>query len=99
VRTIKAITGEDIKLVDNYWPMPRDYDKHVPVADEVITGTIDSHGTYDSQRTAYSPHGTADVIPGSAVTRVRNAKTAIQLNAFETFQDHMEERAHLLAMG
>jgi hypothetical protein len=99
VRVIKAITGEDIKLVDNYWPMPRDYAKHVPIADEVITGTIDPHGTYDSQRSTYHPHGTADVVPGSAITRVPNAKTAIKLNAFETFQDHMEERAHLLAMG
>ena len=99
VATIKRIGGGDVKLVDNYWPMPRDYDKHVPVADEVITGTVDSHGTYDSQRSAHSPHGTADVTPGSTISRVRNAKTAIQLNAFETFQDHMEERAHLLAMG
>lgn len=94
---MKELYGQQVKPVRDYFPMPRDwarYDAEVPT---IAKGTFDEHGTWKMLELDYEPRGVS-AEKGFTKNRVAGGRGAIKVNAFEIFQQHMQDVAHLLAM-
>jgi hypothetical protein len=94
---MKELYGQNVKVVPNYFPMPRDWERYDSQPPSIAKGTFDEHGTWKMLELDYEPRGSS-VEKGFTKTRVKGAKGAIKVNAFEIYQQHMQDVAHLLAL-
>ena len=94
---MKELYGQEVKPVENYFPMPRDYGVYEKEPPSVVKGEFDDHGTWRLLEGDYSPTGTK-AEQGFTIARKPGSKTAIKINAFDIYQQHVRDVAHLLAM-
>ena len=94
---MKELYNQDVKPVENYFPMPRDYNTYEAEPDSIAQGEFDEHGTWRQLQGDYVPRG-AKTEQGFTITRKPGAKTAIKVNAFDIYQQHIRDVSHLIAM-
>lgn len=94
----------DVKAVDNYFPMMRDWEKHKARLDPEAAKEPDfgsekslpELATWREMFKEFQPPDTTSVEKGATIERVPEAKTPIKINAFDLFYNHTNDIAYLL---
>lgn len=94
---MKELYGKDVKPIENYFPMPRDYQVYKDEPTAEIKGEFNDHMLWRLLEGDYEPQG-AKTEQGFTIQRKPGAKTAIKVNGYEIYQQHIRDVAHLLAM-
>lgn len=91
-----------VEPVENYFPMPRDWPKveiEPKAPDQPKFGeemAFDELGAWNDIAGDYE-RKTTKTEQGMTIERLKRAKTAIRIDAFEVFQQHINDVTHLLA--
>ena len=93
VEIMRNLYNVEMKRVENYWPMPRDWEKfnelrQTQIAPDPVTGNIyDERSVVDQFlfSTNQPQRTTTKVEQGLTISRVKGAETPIKLSAFNDF--------------
>ena len=99
---MRSLYNIDVPAVENYFPQPRDwqaYEAEATPKTDPATGQelpYDEMATWKWLRDDYSPRPTTSVEKGFTKERVTGATSAVKLNAFDVFRQHIQDVTHLL---
>lgn len=99
--TMRDLYNIDVPGVKDYFPMPRDWKlmaesaERPKAASDPATGNLDELATWKNVVEDISAKNTTSVAKGMTKERVEGAKTAIKLDAFNTYRQHMADVLHL----
>lgn len=99
---MKKLYDVDVKSVENYFPMPRDwevFEGDVPEIKAPAAGSemgFDEMATLKALTTDLTPRNTTKTRQGMTITRKPGARTPIKINSFEVFRQHIQDVSHLL---
>ncbi len=101
-RLMGRLYNTDVKPVENYFPMPRDWREFEgKPAEAKAPGTeaaYDDLATWKALRDDYSPRPTAQTRKGFTQERQPGAKTPIRIDAFDIFRQHINDVSYLLEL-
>lgn len=101
-RLMAKLYNTEVKPVDNYFPMPRDWrifeDKPVEPTAPAGEAGYDELSSVRDLLSDYFPRQTSQTKKGFTISRQPGAKTPIKIDAFDIFRQHIQDVSHLIEM-